>query len=521
MERLKHKIFIFIAICVIIVVVYLGTAFAYMAAKINGVESSSTIDVNSGVMNLTYSGDTASITGENIIPGWETTKKFTISGQNTMNPNDEVTDTNLYYRIAIVIDQNTFSYGSLIYNLDVDSTSSSVGKTTGNLEGTVPVEGTKYIGTGYFSYTESIVNHVYSLTISFPDRDINQGIDHGKSFAAHVIIDNDYKDNASAYITNLYESGVSYLKDDETIDHNIRYYGSGSTTGAVPNYIKFNNEYWRIIGVFNVLNTETGVSEPVLKIIRNSFLGTASTIGNISSTNYTSYSWDSSKSSINSGYGINSWNQADLMNELNSDYINPDLSANTTWYGAYNDNQGKTFNYTQRITSEYLPYIMSARWYLGGYNLTGVSANVFYESERFNYYAMLTVPGTTCTGTTCNDTVERVITWDGKVALANVSDFGYAATNNGTNNCSDNVNTSSFCSKTYNWMTKGGTELALNQYLTSSASTYIYCWVTSGYVTTTNASTAYGVRPVVYLKSNVKITGGNGTSSSPYTISMV
>ncbi|MCI8545494.1 MAG: hypothetical protein HFH09_04625 [Bacilli bacterium] len=42
---------------------------------------------------------------------------------------------------------------------------------------------------------------------------------------------------------------------------------------------------------------------------------------------------------------------------------------------------------------------------------------------------------------------------------------------------------------------------------------------TNGYVNTNGANSSYGVRPVVYLDSSVKITGGTGTESNPYILS--
>ncbi len=50
---------------------------------------------------------------------------------------------------------------------------------------------------------------------------------------------------AIEYITNLLEYDGEGLKKDNTTDQNIRYYGSNPN-----NYVSFNNELWRIIGVF-------------------------------------------------------------------------------------------------------------------------------------------------------------------------------------------------------------------------------------------------------------------------------
>jgi hypothetical protein len=81
--------------------------------------------------------------------------------------------------------------------------------------------------------------------------------------------------------------------------------------GASPNnYIDFNNETWRIIGVFPV-DDGTGNYEQRIKIIRDSSLG--------------AYSWDSKKNGVGSStnnYGSNDWTDSQLMMMLNpSKYV--------------------------------------------------------------------------------------------------------------------------------------------------------------------------------------------------------
>ena len=111
-----------------------------------------------------------------------------------------------------------------------------------------------------------------------------------------------YGMKATKYITKLLEYDGKGLKKDNTSDQNIRYYGSN------PNdYVSFNNELWRIIGVFG--NN--------VKLVRSE------KIGNLS--------WDSSESSVNGGYGVNEWSQADLQVYLNKMYYGGDTTV--TCYG--------------------------------------------------------------------------------------------------------------------------------------------------------------------------------------------
>ena len=63
-----------------------------------------------------------------------------------------------------------------------------------------------------------------------------------------------------------------------------------------------------------------------MKIVRNDSLG--------------NYSWDSSESAINSGYGINEWSNSKIKTELNTDYINTNkTSGETKWYNFSNNTQ--------------------------------------------------------------------------------------------------------------------------------------------------------------------------------------
>ena len=54
-----------------------------------------------------------------------------------------------------------------------------------------------------------------------------------------------------------------------------------------------------------------------MKIIRGSQIGT--------------YSWDTSSSNINYGYGVNEWSESDLMKLLNSGYDSESVGGSLYW----------------------------------------------------------------------------------------------------------------------------------------------------------------------------------------------
>lgn len=184
----KYKIPIFISLNILVLISLFGMAYAYFKATVNNAESASTISIESGELTINYQGNTADIVASGIVPGWSETKKFTLSGKNTTKTNEFHTDNNLYYKIILAIDNNTFSEGALTYSLAKDSTSSTNGKMADEASGTINQSGNQIIGYGYFSETSTFVDHIYNLTISFPSTEYDQSADNGKSFAAHVTI---------------------------------------------------------------------------------------------------------------------------------------------------------------------------------------------------------------------------------------------------------------------------------------------------------------------------------------------
>ena len=117
-------------------------------------------------------------------------------------------------------------------------------------------------------------------------------------------------------------STKDYITNDETTDKNFRFVGKNTN-----NYVKFNDELWRVIGIFNTTGAD-GKKASRIKIMRNFSL----------SYNFNQYlSWDTSPSNINNGYGINEWSQADLMKLLNDGY-----SKNVSYEENITDTKCKT-----------------------------------------------------------------------------------------------------------------------------------------------------------------------------------
>ena len=500
----KYKIPIFISLNILVLISLFGMAYAYFKATVNNAESASTISVESGELTINYQGNTANIVASGIVPGWSETKKFTLSGKNTTKTNEFHTDNNLYYKIILAIDNNTFSEGALTYSLAKDSTSSTNGKMADEASGTINQSGNQIIGYGYFSETSTFVDHIYNLTISFPSTEYDQSADNGKSFAAHVTI-GEGKQTISEYISKL-DLTKNGLEVDETTDKNIRYVGA-----SPKNYINFNNETWRIVGVFNNITTideqENEKTESLVKIVRNDSLG--------------DYSWDSSERSTNNGNGINEWSQADLMYELNCDgsgnlkycrsdiaegYLSNLTTGSTTWYNGPNNSKNGTYEYRKNIRSLSIDKVAKVRWNTSRttYNASALNS---YNQERST--TLISTP---------SDNVPRKNTWDGKIALIYPSDYGYASTDTA---CRDNMSSKTndvYNCKNENWLFNSAYQWTLSPYSVFAGSVFVV--YSRGYVSDNfTADNTTGVRPVLFLKSDVVMAGGTGESiENAYTL---
>ncbi len=310
------------------------------------------------------------------------------------------------------------------------------------------------------------------------------------------LYDNAGKEIISYTPTNSYymqEKTHNLVKDDYG---NIRYYGANPNNYIYFNCSDYSNqssdtcETWRIIGVF----------DGKVKIMRGSVIG--------------SYSWDSSADSINSGYGVNEWSQADLMKLLNSGYDSESVGGSLYWNAksgtcySNNNNSTKACDFTSTGLKENTKNLIAeTTYYTRGHNTANIYVNAMYDKER--------VSGTVITGVTPT----RTLTWTGKVAIPYPSDYGYAADlslcqkqlgsyNDATctaNNWMKNI----LGTSSYGWLLtpySGGANLAWNVY-SSGGVDYNY-----------GAYGATGVAPVLFLTSELGIVAGTGTSSDPYQL---
>ena len=312
-----------------------------------------------------------------------------------------------------------------------------------------------------------------------------------KSYAVGTTLVDTVKALSGGYSWSAGASGVYY-----TNSHEYRYIGT-----EVNNYVSFNNDLYRIIGVFD--SNSHGVSgTEMVKLIRARTLGGSS---------WGAYNTDSSTGTY-SGYA-NDWtgksktSKANLNVLLNEYFYNKTSTSSTygdcaNWTYFNNDNGYKTKDCSDIITygidSSLRGYIESATWYLYGSN-TSQSKQNWYLCER---------GGNSCT-TSGSGTGDASVT--NKMGLMYLSDYLYASSYY-TSSDTTPQGTSYFGNK--NWLYKGY-EWTLTPYASNANDVW---YEDSGSANHSVANNAFGWRPTFYLKSSVYVTGGNGSFDNPYTL---
>lgn len=233
---------------------------------------------------------------------------------------------------------------------------------------------------------------------------------------------------------------------------NIRYIGKDA-----KNYVTFNHESWRIIGVFHgkVKLMKTDVIENRV--------------------------WDQKGKN-----GINQWSTSKLVTYLNG-------------------------NYYDHIEEKSRNMIENATYYLGGASFVDATQKNIYEKERATKTVNCVVGEREETEKDC----PRATTWYGKIALPYVSDYVYA----GGKKCNVAFNQLHLgdCIQN-NWMAQLKKD---QWFLTPSLQGTSYVWgmrATGLLSDQYQVDQKYGVRPALYLKSTVQVVSGKGTKTSPYRL---
>lgn len=171
---------------IILVVVFLvaGIAYSYFIANLQGAETETTINLESGSMHIVYDGG-SKIETMDFAPSNEPfiIKNFTITGTSTVN------NTDLGYKVSLIIDENTFSKDAISYTFESTNNASNGAVippvTIHQMLNTEDV----ILGTGYFTGMFSNLVHSYRLKLYFLDLEENDLQDLNKTIKAHILVE--------------------------------------------------------------------------------------------------------------------------------------------------------------------------------------------------------------------------------------------------------------------------------------------------------------------------------------------
>ncbi len=279
------------------------------------------------------------------------------------------------------------------------------------------------------------------------------------------------------------------IEKSETVainDTGYRFEGSNPN-----NYVMFNNELWRIIGVFSTeYDSNNGgtanTTDNLVKIIRDDSIG--------------ALVWDKSNT--------NDWPNSSLYHLLNEQYYDWETNKSNVSDNCYqsgSDLPGQCDYSIIGIKDGYRSMIANAKWYLGGGGKSGYTTYTpgsiyIYERDANAIY----------TG--------RSASTLGYIGLMYESDYlyGVLASNCVRTTAHDSYNRANCAGK--DWLYGKGHERTVSP--VSSTSNNVWNLNNVGIVGSYSVIEGHGVRPVLYLSSSVYKVSGTGTIIDPYIIGM-
>ena len=512
MENKKQAIILSVVAIVALLSLILGATFAYFRASGNS-GSSTNVNVTTYTSDLltfeigddiaVYADQTSFASGKGNATG-STYAKATLVANNKTN---EATKN---YYVYLNISENTFTYTQnestpeLLLTIkdtsgnEITSITSLTHKTVTDGKG-ASISGfditTKSGVITLFDNREITANPTkteeWNITVTFVNYNANQTGNAGKSFNAKLMIQQESQSNQTLadYVISQYtgtqgENSLYYHNSSLTNgagDNSYRYAGAsesvnnfvcfGSTTNPCPT-----DNLYRIIGVF----------EDKVKLIKYDYATSAllGTNGDYygTSTPSTSY-YKGSLTSIDQYY----WNNATKKNTWSESNLNK-INLNK--------------NFINNIGSTWANKIATTTWKVGG----NTSNNIAKSIPSVAYQNEIVAP------------VEN-ITYDAKIGLMYVSDYGFAASPSAWTKTlhsyiGNDANGTSI--KTINWMYMGVLDWTIS--LNSDDLYNAFDVLSGGYVDADFVSGNSGVRPSFNLLSSVKYVSGSGSMSDPVRV---
>ena len=518
----KHKrIMIYVMIISLICVV--GVSYAFFTAGMSS-ETSTTVRADAGTMKITYDGG-KDINLAGIYPKddvWAT-KTITVTGNNT-------TDAEMYYKLTLVVDSNTFKTDDPLQYELVSTNTSTNGEIIPNISKT-DITGTSIeLGSGHFVKANN-AKHTYLLKIYYPKKATSQNANQGAAFSAHVEITSAKAPKTNGKLSELvlYNNEVKTpitapgkevstaseaLLASTPDDYGTSYYFRGAVKN---NYVEFANKCWRIVRV--------GGDGSVKLILHNDNTAKAAnpcnSANNSTTAAFARYSGTTYKSAFNTNADDNAYVGFMYGTPGSSTYA--DTHANTnkstiltnleTWY----NNNLKTYesviddnvwcnDKTNVTDTTYKPLWAD----VNGLGL-GYGKNVTYYGATKRLVSTSDSAGGTGPSLKCNGELSKINSKVGLITADELAFAGYAY------NIRNTV--------TYLKENTSGEWWSLSP--SDYISIYANVWTVESYDTyfTTGLGgrggrgvhDSCGVRPLISLKSTTNVTG-NGSSDKPYKV---
>ena len=512
MDKQLKKIYLYIGIFVAII--FIGATYAFFTAGMSS-ETSTTVRADAGTMKITYSGG-ANINLAGIYPKddvWAT-KTITVTGNNT-------TDAEMYYKLTLVVDSNTFKTDDPLQYELVSTNTSTNGEVIPTISKTDLTENSIELGSGKFAKANN-AKHTYLLKIYYPKKATSQNANQGAAFNAHVEITS----AKAPTVSNLAETilaknevktpittpGAAISTADEALlasaedDYGTSYYFRGAVTN---NYVEFANKCWRIVRV--------GGDGSVKLILHNdNIAGVANpcdAANNSASAAFARYSGTTYKSAFNTSVNDNAYvgfkygtpgsstyaathantNKSTILTNLETWYNN-----NLTAYESVIDNSVWCNDKTNVTDTSYDPWRMTPNGLGYGKNVTYYGATQRLESSSGS-------AGGTGPSLKCNGELSKI---NSKVGLITADELALAGYATGLQNTTTYLQENA--TDTYWW------SLSPDGFDGVGA----YVWRVDGgnsNFVSSNVNIAVGVRPSISLKPSTNVTG-NGTSEDPYIV---
>ena len=514
-KKKQKRVMIYVMIISLICVV--GVSYAFFTAGMSS-ETSTTVRADAGTMKITYDGG-ANIDLAGIYPKddvWAT-KTITVTGNNT-------TDAEMYYKLTLVVDSNTFKTDDPLQYELVSTNTSTNGEIIPNISKT-DITGTSIeLGSGKFAKANN-ASHTYELKIYYPKKATSQNANQGAAFSAHVEITSAKTPTVSTLAETILAKnevkvpittpGAAVSTASEALlastedDYGTSYYFRGAVTN---NYVEFANKCWRIVRV--------GGDDSVKLILHNDNpTGAANpcdAANNSASAAFARYSDTTYKSAFNLSYNDNAYVGFKYgtpgSNTYEATHANTNKSTILTNLETWYNNNLKTYesviddtvwcnDKTNVTDTTYNP------WNMSNVNGLGYAKNVTYYGATQRLIGTRGSAGGTGPSLKCNGELSKITS---KIGLITADELAYAGYARGLQNTTTYLQENA--TDTYWW------SLSPNSFNGSRANVWNVNG-SSGNLSFNSVNYTDGVRPSISLKSTTNATG-EGTSSSPFIISM-